>query len=133
MPKHNRILGLIGTSLTIARTNRHDVQALAMVRDRLEPVLETDGFLRGAPFTWVTVAVRYGLVDAAIPTYFPINKKYGDLPLAIEVDTHRITGLNLLALTNLFQTAVLIALIHAGKKYDRPTTTLESIHMEMKN
>lgn len=124
---HGRKLGLSGVSLTKARTNRHDVKALTAVRDELEAVLDSDRYLLGAPFTWVTIAVRYGLVDASEPSYQPINKKYGDLPLAIEVDTHRLVGLDVQDLAMLFRQAVLVALVHAGKKYERPCAKLESL------
>lgn len=125
MKKHNRKLGLVGVSLTKARTNRHDVQALTAVRDELEQIMKCSGYLDGTPFEWVTVAVRYGLVDNTEPTYQAINKKYGDLPLAIEVDTHRLMESDFEQLKSIFRKAVLLALVHAGRKYGRPIDALE--------
>lgn len=124
---HNRKLGLIGTALTKARNNKNDIRALTAVRNELEQILDAENYLLGAPFTWVTVAVRYGLVDAVEPTYQAINRKYGDLPLAIEIDANRLIGLDLEALTTVFRKAVLTALVHAGKKYGRPTEKLETL------
>jgi hypothetical protein len=123
---HGRRLGLSGVALTKARNNRFDNQALTAVRNEVEAVLDESGYLVGAPFSWVTIAVRYGLIDADAPVYQPISKKYGDLPLSIEVDTNRLVGADLASLTGMFKRAVLLALMHAGKKYDRPTATLEA-------
>jgi len=124
---HNRRLGLSGVALTKARNNRFDNQALTAVRDEIEAVLDESGYLAGAPFSWVTIAIRYGLVDADAPVYQPINKKYGDLPLAIEVDTNRLIGVDLASLVSVFKKAVLLALVHAGRKYNRPTVKLEAL------
>lgn len=124
---HNRRLGLSGVALTKARNNRFDNQALTAVRNEIEAVLDESGYLVGAPFSWVTIAVRYGVVDADAPVYQPISKKYNDLPLAIEVDTSRLTGADLVSLTSVFKRAVVLALVHAGKKYQRPTAELEAL------
>ena len=61
------------------------MEALTAVRDELEAVLIESGYCEGAPFSWVTLSIRYGLKEESEPHYQAINKKYGDLPLAIEV------------------------------------------------
>ena len=85
------------------------------------------GYLEGAPFSWVTIAVRYGLKNDDKPSYQAINKKYGDLPLAIEVDTYELIGASLDDLKFIFGKAVLKALIHAGEKFERPVGSLEKM------
>lgn len=124
---HNRRLGLSGIALTKVRNNKYDSQALTAVRDEIEAVLDQEKFLDGAPFSWITVAVRYGLIDADEPTYRSVNKKHGDLPLSIEVDTNRLIGSDLAALKDVFRKAVVLALVHAGKRYGRPTARLEAM------
>jgi hypothetical protein len=84
-PPHNRKLGLIGVALTKARNPKGDVAALSSVRDELERVIIEEGYLEGAPFSWVTISIRFGIKTEAEPRHQPINKKYGDLPLAIEI------------------------------------------------
>jgi hypothetical protein len=121
---HCRRLGLSGVALTKARNNRFDNQALTAVRNEVEVVLDESGYLVGAPFSWVTISVRYGLIDADALAYQPTSKKYGDLPLSIEVDKNRLVGADLASLTGVFKRVVLLALVHAGKKYDRPTAIL---------
>lgn len=124
-PPHNRKLGLSGIALTEQKNNRHDAKALTAVRDVVEKAMIESGYLDGAPFSWVTIAVRYGLKNDDKPSYQAINKKYGDLPLAIEVDTHEMVGASLDDLTLTFGKAVLKALIHAGQRFERPVEALE--------
>lgn len=126
-PPHDRKLGLVGASLTKARLNKQSGQALDMVRDAVEKAMVESGYLDGAPFSWVTIAVRYGLKNDDKPIYQRINKTYGDLPLAIEVDTHEMMGASLDDLKRIFLHAILKALIHAGQKYGRPVAALESM------
>ncbi len=125
-PPHNRKLGITGIALTKARNNPNDVKALTVVRDEIEKVMTESGYLDGAPFSWVTLAIRYGLKNDDEPTYQKINSHYGDLPLAIEVDTHELLDSPLEQLKKVFKRAALTSLIHAGRKYARPTLELEA-------
>ncbi|MEW6120404.1 MAG: Imm39 family immunity protein [Pseudomonadota bacterium] len=130
-PPHNRKLGICGVSLTKARLPKHDAEAATWVQDVVEKVLIESDYLEGAPFSWVTIAVRYGLKNDDKPIYQRINKTYGDLPLAIEVDTHEMMGASLDDLKRIFLHAVLKALIHAGQKYGRPVAALESMQVSI--
>lgn len=126
-PPHDRKLGLNGIALTKQRNNPHDVKALSSVRDQIERTMIDSEYLKDAPFSWVTVAVRYGLKNDDTPSYRPVNKKYGDLPLSIEIDAQELTGASIENLEKIFREAVLRALIHAGKKFDRPIEALEQL------
>jgi hypothetical protein len=130
-PPHNRKLGLSGVALTKARNNKHDTKALTAVRDELEQLLIGSAYFTDAPFSWVTVAVRYGLKDEIIPHYEKINQKYGDLPLSIEVDTNRLMGASFEDLVKTFSVAILRALIHAAAKYQRPAEQLRVQLLEL--
>ena len=57
-PPHNRKLGLSGVSLTKARLNKQSGKALDAARDEIEKVIVEAEYLEGAPFSWVTIAVR---------------------------------------------------------------------------
>ena len=124
-PPHNRKLGLGGISLTTQRVSRHTGQALNEIGDEIEQLIVDSGYLEEAPFSWVTIMIRYGLSYDQIPTYQKINKKFGDLPLSIEVDTHDLIDSSLDDAKLIFGEAILRALIHAGEKYERPTDRLE--------
>jgi hypothetical protein len=109
----------------VARPNHNNGVAAEAVRDEIENIILTSGYLEHAPFWWVTIAIRYGIKYDSKPHYCRINKKYGDLPLAIEVDTHDLIDASLPKLTAIFRRAVLISLIDAGRKYDLPVDRLE--------
>lgn len=126
-PPHGRKLGLTGTALTKARNPKGDVQALSAVRDELEAVLIESGYCENAPFSWVTISIRFGLKEEEKPHYQAINKKYGDLPLAIEIPTEEMQGASLDELKQLFRRAALRALIHAGEKHSRPVDELKEM------
>ena len=117
----------MGVSATEKRIPNTSGTALCLVRDELEPILISSGYCEDAPFSWVTIAIRYGSQSADIPRYQAINKKYGDLPLSIEVSSEDIQGATLDGITILFRGAALRSLIHAGEKYDRPVDALKSL------
>ena len=125
-PSHNRKLALSGISLTRARLHRDSGKALDHVRNELERLLIESGYLRGAPFVWVGLSIRYGLTTEEKPHFQRIDQKDGELPLAIEVDTHELLGASFDNLICCFRRATLIALIHAGNKYQRPVTAFET-------
>jgi hypothetical protein len=126
-PPHDRKLALLGTALTKARNPKESIFALSAVRDELEPILIDTGFCDEAPFSWVTISIRYGLKEESKPHYQAINKRYGDLPLAIEIPTDKMQGATFDDLKRIFKDASLRALIHAGEKYGRPVEVLKSI------
>lgn len=88
--------------------------------------MTTDKYLDSAPFEWITIVIRYGLKNEDEPYYQQISKKYGDLPLAIEVDTLELVEEDRDGLKRLFMIATLKALIHAGQKYKLPVRALKN-------
>ena len=115
---HDRKLVLGGISLTQARLRGvRDLEALTFVRDELEREMIESAYLDGAPFKWVGIIIRYGLKDDQAPEFARINRKHGDLPLAIEIDTHKLLNASYEQLVLIFRKATLIALVNAGEKY----------------
>lgn len=126
-PAHGRKLGLIGVALTTARSPRNDVEVLTAVRDEIENVMIESGFCVGAQFSWVTLSIRFGVKDDEAPRFQKINKKFGDLPLAIEISTEHLAGKSFEELKQIFRSAALTALIVAGEKYLRPVAALKNL------
>ena len=125
--KHGRKLALSGIALTMAQYNQYDDSVSETVRNQVEQIFIDTAFFQATPFSWITLAVRYGLKNDPKPIYQRINKKYGDLPLAIEIDVNETVGASLGEMKSIIGKAVLTAVIHAGKKYDRPVTVLEDM------
>lgn len=130
-PPHNRKLGLTGVAMTNARNPKRDVAALSAVRDELEQVLIRSGYLENAPFSWVTISIRFGMKTETEPHFQAINKKYGDLPLAIEIETACMLSANETELKDQFKAAALRALIAASHRYNRPSGELVSMFEAM--
>jgi Immunity protein 39 len=82
---HNRNL-VIGTVALVMGRLRKDGTALDEVRDEVEQLMLSTDFLADAPFKFISLIIRYGLVNKTKPDDEPISKKYGDLPIAIELD-----------------------------------------------
>ena len=127
MPKkHNRKLGLSGAALTMARLPRFSIEVGTVVRDDLEAVMLDCGYLDNAPFEWVSISLRYGRKNEDEPHYEPINKEYGDLPLAIELDANELRSFDRGEMRKAFEVAVLKALVHAGRKFNLAYAALEA-------
>ena len=122
---HNRKIVLGAVSLTKARTRPYDLEIMGEIMDEIEGLIVENEYLNNAPFKWVSLIFRYGLKNEDEPHYQRINRKHGDLPLAIELDTHELREASREELKDRFTVATLNALIHAGKKYDLPTKALQ--------
>jgi hypothetical protein len=122
----DRKLAIGAVALTTVKNNRLEGVVMQEVVHEVEEVMEATNYLRGAPFKWITLIFRYGLKNEEKPHYQRINRKYGDLPVAIEVDARELYEANRDELKRLLTIAVLKTLIDVGKKYGLATAKLES-------
>lgn len=127
---HNRKLVIGGVSLVKARL-RHDIQAMAEVRDELEPVLAKSDFFAGAPFTWVGLVIRFGLENNAVPSYRPVNKTHGDLPVAIEIDVQPLIRVEEVVMKRAVRKAALTALLHVADKFKLDSSSLKAFERRL--
>jgi hypothetical protein len=125
-PPHNRKLGLLGVALVKARFPKSTGGALDSIRDEFEARLIETRFFEGAPFSWITIAIRYGLKNEEMPVFQRISTKYGDLPLAIEVDSHELISGSLEDIQARFRRAVARALAAVISRYGRPSIIAEN-------
>jgi hypothetical protein len=112
--------------MTTARLPRYTIEVATRVRDEIEGIMIASEYLAAAPFEWVTISLRYGLKNEEEPDYDPVNKQYGDLPLAIELDTNELVNASREEMKRAFEIAALKALIAAGKKFNLPYAQLET-------
>lgn len=113
---HNRKLVLGGVDLVKARVP-NGIPAMNMLRDELEKVIMEQQMLNGAPFKWIGLIFRYGTKDNYEPEYQRISKKYGDLPIAVEIDAERLCRAPMDQTHSVFREAAIAALIHVAAKY----------------
>jgi hypothetical protein len=122
---HNRKLVLSGIAMTMARIpSKRSIAAMTEVRDQLEQEMINSGYIENAPFRWIGLSIRKGLADENEPHYHKIDSKDGELPLAIEIDTHRLLNADDEQMAAVYRKATLIALVHAGEKYKLPVDRL---------
>lgn len=129
-PPHDRKFAIIAIDLVKIRLPKSDMKALGQVRDELEAVLIGTDFFRSTPFLWITLSIRLGLKDDETPCIGRVSKKYGDLPLTIEIDAHELLNPTFEQMCNVFRRASLRSLIHVGKKFSCPTENLEEMTAE---
>ena len=117
---HNRKLVIGGAALTEARNNRYSIKVAGEIMDELEQSMISTGYLEKAPFRWVGLMLRFGLKNEDEPHYQRVNEKYGDLPVAIELDTHELQHATREELKERFMVATLKTLVHVARKYSLP-------------
>lgn len=116
--------------MTMAKVNRHTMAVTGEIMDELEQVMISTDYLETAPFKWVGLILRFGLKNEDTPHYQRINEKYGDLPVAIELDTHELQHASREKLKQLYMIATLKTLIDIGKKYNLPCEKFDEMLTE---
>jgi len=120
-PKHDRKIVLGGIDLVKA-SMFHDLEVMEQVMDSLEALMLHSGYLEGAPFLWISLLFRYGFKKEIKPHYQRVNQKYGDLPLALELDMRVLLKADEtdpeFLLKDFLEIATLDSLIDAGQKYN---------------
>lgn len=106
-----------------------NLRHLKRLNSKIIELLAELNYLETAPFTWINFIYRYGDVNKfEKPEIGRISKKYGDLPVTVEIvsDWIEYASFNDEAmLEQIFESTALMALIHVGKKYKLPTEGLE--------
>ena len=128
---HNKKLVLGGVSLTKARPNNFSMQVMREIRDELELIIIESNFIEKAPFKWIGLILRYGLINASKPEYKKINVKHGDLPVTIELNSIDLSSANKTELNFLFKKATLLALVDIAGRYSLESDIFEKLLSEL--
>jgi len=111
-------------ALVKARLGKEIYPAANEARDHIEKLVIEDGYLQDAPFSWISLAIKYGLKNDLNPEIGRIDRSYGDLELAIEISTQDLLGQTKERMSEVLRRASLRALVGAGQHYTRPMTKL---------
>jgi hypothetical protein len=125
-PAHGRLLGIAGVSLTKARLPKGCEIALKQVRDEFERLMIETKYLENAPFSWITLSLRFGLKNDPGPNFSNVNHKSGDLPLSIEINISQLQGESLETYRQAYRQAAALALVNAAKRYSRPVAAIQA-------
>ncbi len=131
----NKLIAFGGVDLVINKIKK-DFDAWNDIRPTIENLLKESNFFEGMKFWWVGFIYRYGIKNELIPEYQRINKKYGDLPIAIELRADILSWAdqnNIDLMEDIFMVGALEALIHVAHKYKLPTELLEKARSKYKN
>jgi hypothetical protein len=116
-------IDMVGASMV------HSGQVMESLEEEYIVFLNSSGYFNGAPFLYIGMYIRYGLKNDKKTIYWArINKKYGDIPLARELDMRILMTADendVGMLKDFFEIAALDSMIDAGKKYKLNTKVLE--------
>lgn len=94
------------------------------IQNDIEKIVIDSNFLENSPIVWIGLMYRIGKKNMIKPQYGRIDKKDGELPIAVEIKFDVLKWAddnNLKLLKDIFMIAGLEALIDVGKKYNLPT------------
>jgi hypothetical protein len=122
----DRRIGFLGIALVFGRL-KNTGKAWDAIEIPLDHLLRSNDYFKGAPFLYVQLAFRYGIKNNLNLEFERINKQYGALPVALELDMEILQWAdknNLELLQDIFMIASLEALIQVAKKYKLPLEPL---------
>lgn len=119
---HNRkfVPGIVA----LVKERIKNTKLVIQVQDEIEKLIIESHLLDNAPFKWVGLIYRYGLKNKLKPEYDRIDKKDGELPIAVELDTRILQWADehdLQLFKDIFIIAALEVLLDIGQKYNLPT------------
>ena len=91
-----------------------------VVQDLIERIIINSTILDNAPFKWINLMYRLTERNKLKPYYMKINQKYGDLPIAVELDLDLLKwadNTDPQILIDIFMMAGLEALLYVCDKY----------------
>lgn len=118
----DRRIGFSGIALVLGRL-KNAGKILTDLQKALTLFLKVHGYFKDTPFLWVGLTFLYGIKNNLSLEFEKINKKYGDLGVALELDMEILQWAdknNLDLLHDIFMIAALEALIQVGVKYKLP-------------
>ncbi|MAP23937.1 MAG: hypothetical protein CMM87_00165 [Rickettsiales bacterium] len=126
----DRRIGFIGVALVFENMQK-DGKAWQEIKPTLDHLLRSNDVWAQAPFLYAQLAYRYGIKNDLKVEFQRINKKYGALPIALELDMHILEWAdqhNYALLRDIFMVAALEALVQVCKKYklDDKTPIIET-------
>ena len=121
-----KILLIGGVSLVKGRIPDAGV-VMQEICNQLEPLLAETGYIDNAPFKTVSLILRFGEKTDFTPIYEPINKRYSELPVAVELQLAALRSADKDTVINEFFSATIGVLIDVARKYSLPFGELEKI------
>lgn len=93
-------------------------KAMVLLAKELNPVLQEEGYLVGAPFALMNVIFRYGSKFDPEPDCESISQSDRELPFAVEVDMDKLANAPVEVVWRAFAEVLLAALIRIAGRYN---------------
>lgn len=119
------------SDLTTIRLPKVVNEVYEEVRRELGVVVSGVGLARYVGVDRISLAFLNGLKNEDVPRFRRINRKWRELPIAIEIDSRELRHAAKEELKYLYSVAALKALICVGRKYKAPTRELEKLLGDM--
>lgn len=106
------------------------------VEKKLDLIIRNHNYFYECPFLWVGLGYRYGIKHNLKLEFQRIDKKWGYLPIALELDMEILKWAdqnNLDLLHDIYMIAALEALIQVGQKYKLSTAVFEDERAKYNN
>ena len=126
---HDKVI-VLGMVSLIAGDPRAGIKPAVVINDEADALLKTTRTLAAAPFRWVGLIIRLGTRICLTPEYQPINRKHGDLPIAVEIPMSEVDGRDYAHVYNILAVATYEALLHVAAKYGLPDTEISAKRAE---
>lgn len=124
----DRRVSCVGVALVMGGMKNNGKVWKKIFKETLDLILKESDTFKTAPFLWVAITYRYGIKNDLKFEFKRINKKYGDLGVALELDMDVLMWAdknNLDLLHDIFMIAALEALLQVCKKYKLPSEAIE--------
>ncbi len=118
----DRKIGFVGVALVKGRV-KNGIKSRKDIEIQLDNIIRVNTIFNGAPFLSILLVYRYGIKNDFKLEFKRINKKYGDLDVALELDMQILQWAdqnNLYLLHDIFMIAALEALLQVCDKYKLP-------------
>lgn len=113
----------IGSVALVKERLKNDMLYRKPIKPYLDTFLKNKGYFRTDRFLWVGLIFRYGIKNNLKVEFQRIDKKYGDLPISVELNIKILEWAdknNLTLLHDIFMIATLEALLQVCDKYKLP-------------
>ena len=115
----------VGTADLIGKAVAADTSAIVVqLTYDIGPILDSVNFFEHTPFNWITIMIHLGSKNSAQPEQGRISKRYGDLPLTIEVDVEDMLLLPQAKLCEVMYNCVVRCILSVAQTYELDTTQL---------
>ncbi|WP_087723661.1 Imm39 family immunity protein [Pandoraea sp. PE-S2T-3] len=121
---------LVGAVSLVKHRFRGEGQIVLAVRDEIDAAMKRNGFLINAPFTTVSLIIRYADKDDMRTEIGKVNRENGVIPIAVQVNVGCLSAMDAAELQNAFRKLLIEVLCDLAANFDLPYAFLDAMRAE---